>query len=113
MRSVELPAGIAKGISAEARRRPLTMTLNLVGTAMEVRPFPSRLPRSRAHFSQLYCKGHVRTLLAPFQEGGMLVLGTVCHSFCTLSMRTVSVLLASVLFCPAGGVCCTHSSAAS
>ena len=44
VRSVELPAGIAKGISTEARRRPLTMTLNLVGTAMEVRPFPSQLP---------------------------------------------------------------------
>jgi hypothetical protein len=41
VRSVELPAGIAKGISAEARRRPLTMTINLIGTAMEVRPFPS------------------------------------------------------------------------
>lgn len=41
VRSVELPAGIAKGISAEARRRPLTMTVNLGGTAMEVMTFPS------------------------------------------------------------------------
>lgn len=36
-RSAELPSGIAKGISAEARRRPLSMTLSLSGSPMEVR----------------------------------------------------------------------------
>ena len=66
VRSVELPAGIAKGISAEARRRPLTMTLNLVGTAIEVRrPFPSRLPDPERTFSivlQGPCEGLTGTL---------------------------------------------------
>ena len=37
MRSMELPAGIAKGISAEARRQHLSMAVNLSGSSMEVR----------------------------------------------------------------------------
>ena len=36
MRSVDLPKNIAKGISAEARRRPLSMTVSLSGSSMEV-----------------------------------------------------------------------------
>ena len=36
MRSVELPKTIAKGISAEARRRSLSMTVSLSGSPMEV-----------------------------------------------------------------------------
>ena len=37
MRSMELPAGITKGISAEARRRHLSMAVNLPGSTMEAR----------------------------------------------------------------------------
>ena len=36
MRSIDLPAGITKGISAEARRRHLSMAVNLSGGSMEV-----------------------------------------------------------------------------
>ena len=36
MRSMELPAGIPKGISAEARRRHLSMAVNLSGSLMKV-----------------------------------------------------------------------------
>ena len=36
VRSVELPQNFEKGISAEARRRPLSMTVSLSGSSMEV-----------------------------------------------------------------------------
>lgn len=65
VRSVELPAGIAKGISAEARRRSLTMTLNLVGTTLEVRTFTSWLPNPEGTsliILQGPCEGLIGTL---------------------------------------------------
>ncbi len=37
MRSVELPKNTARGVSAEARRRSLSMTVSLSGSPMEVR----------------------------------------------------------------------------